>query len=167
MRNSFELLDWLKVHLGGGGGAADVPLADSVTPGIVKLTHEVSHEESEHTAVAPDGVAAYVDGNLVPLTQKCSQHVGITGAQTTGTATCDECATGLILNLNLRVTGNINDVAVAFPLDHAERFSDAVVFWHIAGARYKLRRNGLNLNVELTGALDGQSCVFTITVPYF
>ena len=167
MRNSFELLDWLKEHLGGSGGAADVLLADSVTPGIVKLTHEVSHEEAEHTAVAPDGVAAYAEGKFVPLVQKSSHHESVMNETTAGSATCEECASGVLMNLNMSVTAGINTVVVSFPLDHAERFSDAQVQFLINGAWYNVRKNGLNLTLTAVSQLTQQSCRATVFVPYF
>lgn len=161
MRNSFELLDWLKQHLGGGGGgAADVPLADSVTPGIVKLTHEVSHEEAEHTAVAPDG-------GFVPLKAEATAEIsGITNPSTTGSAKCIQGSTGLLVTLNLNVTAKLNEGFVTFPL-HDARFSTARFLIYAAGGAYVVSGANGNLTIYATAALSGKSMIDTITVPYF
>lgn len=149
MRNSFELLDWLKEHLGGSGGdggAVDAPLADSV---------------------APDGVAACAEGKFVPLVAKAVHHESVTNEATAGEASCEECASGVLLTLNLSVTANVGTVAVSFPLDHAERFGDAHVRFLIDGAWYDVCKNGPNLALRTTGALTRQSCRATVFVPYF
>ena len=168
MRNSFELLDWLKQHLGGGGGgAADVPLADSVTPGIVKLTHEVSREEAENTAVAPDGVAAYVDGGFVPLKAEATAEInGITNPSTTGSAKCVQGSTGVLVTLNLNVTANLNEGFVTFPL-HDARFSTAKFLIYAAGGAYIVSGANGNLTIYATATLSAKSMVDTIAVPYF
>lgn len=168
MRNSFELLDWLKQHLGGGGGgAADVPLADSVTPGNVRLTHEVSREEAEHTAVSPDGVAAYVDGGFVPLKAEATAEIGgITNSSTTGSAKCIQGSTGLLVTLNLNVTAKPNEGIVTFPL-HDARFSTARFLIYAAGGAYVVSGANGNLTIYATAVLSGKSMIDTITVPYF
>lgn len=168
MRNSFELLDWLKQHLGGsGGGAADVPLADSVTPGIVKLTHEVGHEEAERTAVAPDGVAAYVDGNFVPLKAEAQAEInGITNSSTTGSAKCIQGTTGVLVTFNLNVTANLNEGFVTFPL-HDARFSTARFLIYAAGGAYLVSGVNGNLTLYATAKLTGAKLLTSITFPYF
>lgn len=168
MRNSFELLDWLKQHLGGsGGGAADVPLADSVTPGIVKLTHEVGHEEAEHTAVAPDGVAAYVDGNFVPLKAEAQAQInGIINEKTTGTASCIQGTTGVVVTMNLRVTANLNEAFVSFPL-HQPRFSAMKTRIIAGGSLWEVTGANGNLMLFPTANVTAAGLTATITIPYF
>lgn len=168
MRNSFELLDWLKQHIeGGGGGAADVPLADSVTPGIVKLTHEVGHEEAEHTAVAPDGVAAYVDGGFVPLKAEATETInGITNEKTTGTASCIQGTTGVIVTLNLKVTANLNEAFVSFPLHH-HRFSTMKTRVIAGGSLWEVTGANGNLMMFPTANVTSAGLTASITIPYF
>lgn len=168
MRNSFELLDWLKANIGSTGvGSHGVALADEITPGIVKLTHDVSHEEANHTAVAPDGVAAYAESRFIPKQFKAVHHEAVTNETTSGTASCEECASAIILNLNLKITAQNGAIAASFPLDATERVSDARIRVRIGNAEYELYKNGLNLVMGATSQLTDQVCNGTITVPYF
>lgn len=140
MRNSFELLDWLKQHLGGDGGGA---------------------------AVAPDGAAAYADGGSVPLKAEATAEIdGITNEKTTGTASCIQGTTGVILTFNLEVTANRNEAFVSFPLHH-HRFSTMKTQVIAGGSMWEVTGANGNLMLFPTANVTAAGLTASLTLPYF